>query len=148
MESGHSIPPPHAKCRPTQCPDEEAGEENLRNKHYRHQLRASLHLRAPKIAIANRKSVFCCKRPRRQPNRSGDVLFLENPNPPILVFLEKSKGNHQKKARVFLFMEPLKSLEKKGRSHKKSKGNRKTNKKGNKKKGLEGQGSHKKNRNR
>ena len=43
-----------------------------------------------------------------------------------LLFWKKSKGNPEKKTRVFLFAETLKSLEKKGKTHQKSKENRKT----------------------
>ena len=53
----------------------------------------------------------------------------------------KKQGFSLKKARVFLFAEPLKSLEKKGKMPPKSKENRKQKKQGNRKKqGLEGQG--------
>ena len=63
------------------------------------------------------------------------------PDPPTLAFFGKSKGNRPKKARVFLFAEPLKSLEKKGKTHKKAREIGKRKKQGNRKKqGLEGQG--------
>ena len=64
----------------------------------------------------------------------------QNPDPPILAFLEKARVFPQK-ARVFLFAEPLKSLEKRGKTHKKARKIRKRKKQGNRKKqGLEGEG--------
>ena len=73
------------------------------------------------------------------PGRGRPPLTLQS-----LLFFGKSKGFSPKKARVFFFAEPLKSLEKRGKTHKKSKEHRKTKKKqGNRKKkkqGLEGQG--------
>ena len=72
------------------------------------------------------------------------TLFPLNPDPPILAFLEKKKkqGLLPKKARVFLFAEPLKSLEKKGKTHKKQgKSENEKSKEIEKKKGKEeGQG--------
>ena len=65
-----------------------------------------------------------------------------NPDPPTLAFLEKSKGNPEKSKGSSLHG-TLKSLEKKGTTHKKkNKGNRKTKKSKEieKKQGLEGQG--------
>ena len=64
----------------------------------------------------------------------------QSPDPPILAFLEKARVFPQK-ARVFLFAEPLKSLEKRGKTHKKARKIGKRKKQGNRKKqGLEGQG--------
>ena len=61
----------------------------------------------------------------------------------LLFWRKKSKGFSPKKARVFLFAEPLKSLEKKGKRTKKARkiGKRKKNKEIEKKQGLEGQGN-------
>ena len=42
------------------------------------------------------------------------------PDLPFLAFLEKSKENHPKKQGLFLYAEPLKSLGKKGKTHKKA----------------------------
>ena len=54
----------------------------------------------------------------------------------------KKQGFFPKKARVLLFAEPLKSLEKRGKTHKKAREIGKRKKQGNQKKqGLEGQGS-------
>ena len=50
---------------------------------------------------------------------------------PLLLW--KNAREPRKKTRVFLFTEPLKSLEKKGKTHKKKQGNRKTKKKQKKK---------------
>ena len=62
-----------------------------------------------------------------------------------LLFFGKSKGFCPKKARVFLFEEPLKSLEKRGKTHKKARKIGKRKKQGNRKKqGLEGQGLYQK----
>ena len=49
--------------------------------------------------------------------------FGSNPDPPTLVFFpwKKKQGKPTKKARVSLFAEPLKSLEKKGKTPQKSK---------------------------
>ena len=56
-------------------------------------------------------------------------------------FFLKNARETLKKARVFLFAEPLKSLENKGKAHQKSKGNWKTRTaKKSKRQGLEGQG--------
>ena len=53
----------------------------------------------------------------------------------------KKQGFSPKKARVFLFAEPLKSFEKRGKTHKKARKIGKRKKQGNRKKqGLEGQG--------
>ena len=54
-----------------------------------------------------------------------------------LLFWKKARET-SKKARVFLFAEPLKSLEKKGKTHQKSKENRKTKKERKTKKGRIG----------
>ena len=60
------------------------------------------------------------------------------PDPPILAFLEK-QGFSPKKQGFFLFAEPLKSLEKRGKAHKKARKIGKQKKQGNRKKqGLEG----------
>ena len=65
-----------------------------------------------------------------------------HPGPPNLVFLErngKETRESSQKARVFLFAEPLKCLEKEGRTDNKSTENRKTNKtRQSRKKKLEG----------
>ena len=50
------------------------------------------------------------------------------PDPPTLAFLEQARVFPPKKARVFLFAEPLESLEKKGKMPQESKENRKTQK--------------------
>ena len=56
-----------------------------------------------------------------------------------LLFRKKSKGNPEKNARVSLFAEPLKSLEKKGKTQKKTREIGKQKKQGNRKQqGLEG----------
>ena len=49
----------------------------------------------------------CCQTPK-------------DPVLPFLVFLEKGQENHQKKTRIFIPTEPLKSLEKKGKTLKKT----------------------------
>ena len=55
----------------------------------------------------------------------------------------KKQGFFPKKARVSLFAEPLKSLEKEGKTHKKARKTGKRKMQGNRKKqGLEGQGRH------
>ena len=59
--------------------------------------------------------------------RLRSVLLLF-PDPPTLAFLDEKQGKPRKKARVFLFAEPLKSLEKEGKAHKKGKESRKTQK--------------------
>ena len=57
------------------------------------------------------------------------------------LFFWKKQGFFPQKARVFLFAEPLKSLEKRGKTHKKAREIGKRKKQGNRKKqGLEGQG--------
>ena len=78
-----------------------------------------------------------CKRPLRS-QWSG----TNYPDPPILAFLEKkSKGFASPKKQGFFFAEPLKSLEKRGKTHKKARKIRKQKKQGKpKKQGLEGQG--------
>ena len=82
-------------------------------------------------------------RARETPVRGGrdpNSLCSANPDPPILAFLEKARV-FPKKARVFHFAEPLKSLEKRGKTHKKARKIGKRKKQGNQKKqGLEGQG--------
>ena len=55
------------------------------------------------------------------PTDTEDQIF---PDSPTLAFFLK-KRETPKRTRVFLFAEPLKSLEKKGKTHKESKGNRK-----------------------
>ena len=65
-----------------------------------------------------------------------------HPDPPNLAFFEKARVFFPKKARVFLFAEPLKSLEKEGKTQEKARKIGKQKKQGNRKKqGLEGQGS-------
>ena len=59
--------------------------------------------------------------------KKGCIRDSLHPDPPILAFLEKARVGPQK-ARVFLFAEPLKSLEKERKNTQKSKGNRKTKK--------------------
>ena len=54
--------------------------------------------------------------------RPWEASFLLLPDPPTLAFLKKKQGKHRKKARVFLFAEPLKSLEKKGKTPQKKQG--------------------------
>ena len=51
-------------------------------------------------------------------NRFSAILLRPDPDPPTLAFMEKARGFPQK-ARVFLFAEPLKSLEKEGKRTKK-----------------------------
>ena len=48
------------------------------------------------------------------------LTFLTFPWPSNPCFFEKSKGKPRKKARFFLFAEPLQSLEKEGETHKKA----------------------------
>ena len=63
------------------------------------------------------------------------------PDPPTLALLKKSKGNTEKKTRVFLFAEPLKSLGIERKTPQKSKENRKRKKaRKSRKKTWEGQG--------
>ena len=73
------------------------------------------------------------------------VGFSSNirPDPQTLAFFffKKKEGKSRKKTRVFLFAEPLKSLEKEGKTHKKARKIGKQKKQVNRKKqGLEGQG--------
>ena len=78
---------------------------------------------------------------------TGTVGTVFHPDPPTLAFLEKARA-FPHKARVFLFAEPLKSMEKKGKTHKKAREIGKQKEQGNRKKqGLEGQGRNR-NRNR
>ena len=71
------------------------------------------------------------------------ILWKLQNNPPTLAFLKKKQGKPPKKARVFLFAETLKSLEKGRKSAQKKKGKSENNKskENEKKQGLEGQGS-------
>ena len=67
-----------------------------------------------------------------------------NPDPPILAFRQKKSKDAPKKARISLSAEPLKFLEKKGKTHKTKKQGKTQSEKtqGNRKKqGLEGQGT-------
>ena len=75
------------------------------------------------------------QRPEEKVKFSTKTLTLQS-----LLFWKK-QGFFPKKARVFLFAEPLKSLEKRGKTHKKARKIGKRKKQGNRKKqGLEGQG--------
>ena len=95
-------------------------------------------------------SAFPAQRARETPVRGGLVpntkltfltLFKPPwPSNPCFFFSKKKAREPPKKGRVFLFTEPLKSLEKKGKTPPKARINRKTKKQGNwKKQGLEGQ---------
>ena len=77
---------------------------------------------------------------REHPPKSPSCQQFTYPDPPTLAFLKKARET-PKKARVILLSEPLKSLEKKGKTHKKAREIGKRKKQGNRKKqGLEGQG--------
>ena len=69
-------------------------------------------------------------------------IFVSSLTLQSLLFFWQKQGFFPQKARVFLFAEPLKSLEKRGKTHKKARkiGKRKKARKS-KKQGLEGQGS-------
>ena len=93
--------------------------------------------------LAHRNRSDFCDLRLRCPSRTPEIAndFRDNPESPILAFLEKSKGFSPKRQGVFLFAEPLKSLEKRGKTHKKARKIGKQKKQGNRKKqGLEGQG--------
>ena len=79
-------------------------------------------------------------------NKQGAECWINGnhgnyPDPPTIAFLEKARET-PKKTRVFLFAEPLKSLEKEVITHKKEGKIGKRKKQGiRKKQGLEGQGT-------
>ena len=85
------------------------------------------------MLLRNRPKI--CTPSLRGCNKLRSTLTLQS-----LLFWKK-QGFSPKKARVFLFAEPLKSLEKRGKTHKKARKIGKRKKQGNRKKqGLEGQG--------
>ena len=98
----------------------------------------------------NSWSIFshCSNVPSGKPSFSGVLRpkcanFPEgpDPDPPILAFLEKARAFPQKSKGFWVSAEPLKSLEKRGKTHKKARKIGKRKKQGNRKKqGLEGQG--------
>ena len=70
---------------------------------------------------------MCIEFAKKLKSVSVMAIFLITLTLQALLFWKK-QGFSPKKARVFLFAEPLKSLEKEGKTHKKSKENRKMKK--------------------